>query len=58
MKKKKKKARRVKAVGKGLEGFVDWTDPIDSESDEEREDEMSSLAAGFVVRKRKRAANV
>ena len=58
MKKKKKKARRVKAVGKGLEGFVDWTYPIVRESDEEREDEMSILAAGFVMRMRKRAANV
>ena len=36
---------------------MDWTDPTVSESAEEREAEMSSLAAGFVARMCKRAAN-
>ena len=42
----------IKAVGEGLEGFVDWTDPIVSESAE-----MSSLAARFSTRMHKRATN-
>ena len=56
-KRKKKKVIRVKASGKGLEGFVDWTDPTVSESAKEREVEMSSLAAGFAAWLCKRAAN-
>ena len=39
----------------GLEGFVDWVDSISSKLVEEREDDMSSLAAGFDVRMCKRA---
>ena len=49
MKKKKgkrgKKVGQVKDTGAGLEGFVDRVDPIASEPVEEREDDMSSLAA-------------
>ena len=47
---KKKKANKVghiKAAGVGLEGFVDWVDPIFSESAEMREDDMSNFATGF-----------
>ena len=54
---KKKKFRQVKAAGEGLEGFVDWTNPVVSESTEEREAEMSGLVAGFAMRMRKCAAN-
>ena len=36
---------------------MDWTDPKISESAEEREAEMSSLAVGFVVRMHKKVAN-
>ena len=39
----------------GLEGFVDWTDPIASELAEEGKDDMSSLAVGFVTWMCKRA---
>ena len=42
----------------GLEGFVNWTDPMVSESATEREAKMSNLTIGFVVLLRKRAANV
>ena len=35
---------------------MDWTNPIVNESVEEREVEMSSLAAGFVAWMRKQAA--
>ena len=45
-KKKRKKAKKVgqiKAIGAGLEGSVDWVDPISSEPAEEREEDMSSL---------------
>ena len=45
----KKKKGKIIAVGVGLEGFVDWVDPNASDSTEEREDDMSSLAAGFAV---------
>ena len=55
--KKKKKSRQVKAVGEGLEGFVDWTNLEVSQSTEEREAEMSSLIVGFSIRIRKIAAN-
>ena len=41
----------------GLEGFLDSTDPTVSESVEENEAEMSSLAAGFAAQMRKRASN-
>ena len=33
----------------GLEGFVDWVDPISSELVEGREDDMSNFDAGFVA---------
>ena len=56
MKKKKKKTRQIKVADVGLEGFVGWTDRTISESDEEREAEMSSLAARFVAQMLKRAA--
>ena len=49
-KKKPKKGRQTKAVGAGLEGFVDWMDPTTSEMANEGEDDMSNLAAGFTVR--------
>ena len=55
--KKEKKVGHIKAAGARLECFVDWEDPISSESTEEREGDMSSLAAGFVVRIGKRAAS-
>ena len=48
-KKKNKKSGQVKAAGEGLEGFVDWTNPVVSESIEEREVEMSSLVVGFAM---------
>ena len=47
-KKGKKKKGNIKAVGAGLEGFVDWADPDANASTEKREDNMSSLAARFV----------
>ena len=59
-KKKRKKAnkvRHIKATDTGLEGFVDWVDPISSESVEERKSDMSTLTVGFVVRMRKRAVS-
>ena len=40
-KKKAKKGGQTKAADAGLDDFVDWTDPIASESAEEREDDMS-----------------
>ena len=40
--KKKKKVERVKAVGEGLEGFVDWGEPTASEPAKEKEDDMST----------------
>ena len=45
----KKKKTKIKAAVLGLEGFVDWVDPIASDSVEERGDDMSSLDAGFVA---------
>ena len=60
MKKKIKKAknvRQIKATGAGLEGFMDWVDLISSEPTEEREDDMSSLAGGFITRMCKQAAS-
>ena len=62
-KKKKKKKKRenkgeqTKAADAGLKGFMDWTDPTASELAKEGEDDMSSLAIGFVARMRKRAAS-
>ena len=59
--KKEKKLGKAKAAGEGLEGFVDWVDLITSEPikerDDERDDEMSSLAVGFIVRMHKQAAS-
>ena len=56
MKKKRKKAKKVeqtKVVSVGLEGFMDWVDPISSEPAEKREDDMSSLLVGFATRMHK-----
>ena len=62
----------MKAVDTGLEGFVDWANPvpaseetqgahpipqITSDLDEESKDDMSSLAIGFVGRMCKRAVS-
>ena len=55
--KKEKKVGHIKAADTRLEGFMDWVDPISCEPVEERKGDMSSLAAGFVVRMRKRAAS-
>ena len=57
MRKKKKKTGHNKAIGIGLEGFVDWTHATISKSAEEREAEMSSLAIGFAAGMRKQAPN-
>ena len=46
---KKEKVGRVKAVGRGLEGFVDWGERTASGPAKEKEGNMSSLAAGFVA---------
>ena len=46
MKKKKKKGNII-AVGTGLEGFLDWVDLNPSDSVEEGENDMSSLAVGL-----------
>ena len=54
MKKKKKKGKII-VVGARLKGFVDLVDPNASDPDKEREDDMSSLAAGFAERMRKQA---
>ena len=56
-KKKKKKTEHAKAVGVGMEGFMDWMNPRVSESAEEEEAEMSGLVSGFIARKCKRAAS-
>ena len=56
-KKKKRKTEHIKVTSVGLEGFVDWTDPIINESTEEMEAEMSSLAVGFAARMLKQAAS-
>ena len=55
--KKKRKSEQVKTTSKGLEGFVDWTNPTVGELSEEKEAEMSGLVAGFAMRMSKRAAN-
>ena len=55
-KKAKKKKGKVKATGAGLEGFIDWADSNANSPTEEREDDMSSLAAEFIARMRKHAA--
>ena len=54
-KKKEKKGGKTKAFGVGLEGFVDWTNATASEPTEKREDDMTSLTAGFATRMFKRA---
>ena len=36
---------------------MDWVDPFSSEPVKEKEEDMSSLAIGFVARLRKRAAS-
>ena len=60
-KKKKKKKKNAKKGGQtkvviiGLKGFVDWTDPTTSEPTKERENNISSLVAGFAAQMRKRA---
>ena len=56
-KKKKKKIGQAKAIGAGLERFVDWTNSGVSESAEEEEAKMSSLVSGFSTRMCKRAAS-
>ena len=56
-KKKAKKGGQTKAIGTGLKGFRGWTDPIASDPNEEREEDMSSLASRLVARMRKRAAS-
>ena len=59
-KKKRKKAKKVgqiKAADAGLDGFVDWVDPISSEPAEEREGDMSCLVVGFYARMRKWAGS-
>ena len=53
--KKGKKVGQAKAINAGLEDFMDWVDQITSELVEEREDDMSSLAVGFVTRMCKQA---
>ena len=56
-KKKKKKSWQAKTTSKGLEGFVNWTNPAVGESSTKKEAEMSCLVTGFSMRMRKRAAN-
>ena len=46
----RKRARQTKVAGAELEGFVDWTGILASESTEE--EEMSMLTAGFAARMR------
>ena len=68
--KKGKKVGQVKATGMGLEGFVDWVNPIPpigetqgvhpvphiaSDTTKESEDDMSNLVAGFSLQMLKRA---
>ena len=36
---------------------MDWLDPLDGDPAEEREEDMSSLAAGFAARMHKRAVS-
>ena len=56
-KKKKRKIGHEKVIGAGLEGFVDLMDPTVSESTEDKEVEMSSLAAGIAMWMRKSDAS-
>ena len=55
MTKKKKKKGKIIVVDVRLKGFVDLVDPKASDLAKEREDDMSSLAARFSKRMRKRA---
>ena len=55
--KKEKKVGQIKDTDARLEGLVDWVDPILSEPIEEREEDMSRLAAGFTALMCKRAAS-
>ena len=48
---------KIIAVGVGLEGFMEWVDPNASDSAEEGEDVMSSLAVRFSTRMHKRATS-
>ena len=52
MTKKKKKSGQAKAIGEGLEGFVEWTNLVVSQLAEEREAEMSDLVVEFAIRMR------
>ena len=52
----RKRAHQTKATDAGLEGFVDWSGVLSSESAEE--DEMSMLATGFAARMQKRIADL
>ena len=54
---KKKKFEQAKAAGEGLEGLVDWTNLVISESSEERKVKMSCLISRFAVHMCKRASN-
>ena len=47
VKKRKAKARQIKATGAGLEDFLDWTEVANIKLIEQ--DEMFSLVVGFVV---------
>ena len=51
--KEKKKAGQIKVAVVGLEGIVDWKNPVVSESAEERETEMSGLIARFAMQMHK-----
>ena len=52
----KKKSGEVKVASDGLEG-VDWTNPVVSQSIEEKEAKMSGLITRFAMRMPKRVAN-
>ena len=56
-KKKAKKGEQTKAVNAGLVGFVAGINLTSSETIEEGEDSMYSLASGFATRMHKRAAS-
>ena len=45
--KKAKKVGQIKVAGAGLEGFMNWVDPISSEPTKKREADMSNFAAIF-----------
>ena len=47
--KKAKKVGQIKVSGVGLEGFVNWVDPISSELAKKRENDMSNFATRFVA---------